>query len=173
MLCRSSNITSRARLIQTLGISRSFTTSSRRNGYDDTIGNLKIGSDTRVIFQGFTGKQATANAQESIEWGTNIVGGVRPGKTGEHLGLPVLPTVRKAMEELKPHATGIYVAAHQATAAIEEAIEAEVPLIVAVAEHIPLHDILRVRLESPICGEQPCLITDRYIRYSRRNLNLD
>ncbi len=98
-----------------------------------------------MIFQGFTGKQATANAKESIEWGTNIVGGVRPGKTGQHLGLPLLPTVRKAMEELKPDATGIYVAAPQAPAAIEEAIEAEVPLIVAVAEHIPLHNILRVR----------------------------
>ncbi|KAF2963251.1 hypothetical protein GQX73_g10326 [Xylaria multiplex] len=89
-------------------------------------------------------KQATANAKESIEWGTNIVGGVRPGFTGEHLGLPVFPTVREAMEVLKPDATGIYVAAHQATAAIKEAIEAEVPLIVAVAEHIPLHDMIRV-----------------------------
>lgn len=121
-----------------------FSSSSSLQSYDDTIQNLKIGQDTRVIFQGFTGKQATANAKESIEWGTNIVGGVRPGKSGEHLGLPVWPTVRKAMEEGKPDATGIYVAAHQAVAAIEEAIEAEVPLIVAVAEHIPLHDILRV-----------------------------
>ena len=51
----------------------------------------------------------------------------------------------QAMEKLKPNATGIYVAAHQAPAAIEEAIEAEIPLIVAVAEHIPLHDMLRVR----------------------------
>jgi succinyl-CoA synthetase alpha subunit len=121
-----------------------FSSSSRRNGYDDTIQNLKIGKHTRVIFQGFTGKQATANAKESIAWGTNIVGGVKPNGSGEHLGLPVLPTVRAAMEQLKPDATGIYVAAHQATAAIEEAIEAEVPLIVAVAEHIPLHDIMRV-----------------------------
>lgn len=121
-----------------------FSSTSSQRDYDDTINNLKIGKDTKVIFQGFTGKQATANAQESIQWGTNIVGGVRPGKTGEHLGLPVLPTVRKAMEELKPDATGIYVAAHQAAGAIEEAIEAEVPLVVAVAEHIPLHDILRV-----------------------------
>jgi len=72
------------------------------------------------------------------------VGGVTPNKEGEHLGLPVLPSVRKAKEVLNPHATGIYVAAHQAPAAIEEAIEAEIPLIVAVAEHIPLHDILRV-----------------------------
>ncbi|KAF2102928.1 succinyl-CoA ligase subunit alpha [Rhizodiscina lignyota] len=121
-----------------------FSSTSPCQSYDDTIGNLKIGKDTRVIFQGFTGRQATANAQESIAWGTKIVGGVRPGKSGEHLGLPVLPTVKAAMDELKPDATGIYVAAHQAVGAIEEAIEAEIPLIVVVAEHIPLHDMLRV-----------------------------
>ncbi|KAF2273567.1 uncharacterized protein EI97DRAFT_435989 [Westerdykella ornata] len=121
-----------------------FSTTTRRSGYDDTITNLKIGKHTRVIFQGFTGRQATANAKESIEWGTNIVGGVKPNGSGEHLGLPVLPSVRAAMEQLKPDATGIYVAAHQAAAAIEEAIEAEVPLIVAVAEHIPVHDIMRI-----------------------------
>ncbi|KAG4441180.1 hypothetical protein IFR05_003298 [Cadophora sp. M221] len=122
----------------------SFSTSSRHLSYEDTISNLKIGEHTRVIFQGFTGKQATANAKESIAWGTNIVGGVTPKKNGEHLGLPVLPSVREAMVKLKPDATGIYVAAHQAPAAIEEAIEAEVPLIVAVAEHIPIHDIMRI-----------------------------
>ncbi|KAK3202940.1 hypothetical protein GRF29_154g1287806 [Pseudopithomyces chartarum] len=122
-----------------------FSNTSRRSGYDDTIHNLKIGAHTRVIFQGFTGKQATANAQESLAWGTNIVGGTNPKKAGtSHLGLPVVGTVREAMKELKPDATGIYVAAHQAAAAIEEAIEAEVPLIVAVAEHIPLHEIMRV-----------------------------
>lgn len=151
-----------------------FSSSSCRNGYDHTIKNLKIGSETRVIFQGFTGKQATANAQESIEWGTKIVGGVKPGGSGEHLGLPVLPSVRAAMEQLKPDATGIYVAAHQATAAIEEAIEAEVPLIVAVAEHIPLHDIMRVsrghvceggRVTSELIGMY------RYIRCFKRNQN--
>ncbi|KAI2783491.1 succinyl-CoA synthetase-like protein [Daldinia loculata] len=117
---------------------------SSNSGYDLTLKNLKIGSHTRVIFQGFTGKQATANARESLEWGTNILGGVTPGREGEHLGLPVFPTVHKAVQVLKPDATGIYVAAHQAAGAIEEAIEAEVPLIVAVAEHIPLHDILRI-----------------------------
>ncbi|PMD48664.1 putative succinyl-CoA synthetase subunit alpha [Hyaloscypha variabilis F] len=130
----------------------SFSTSARHNSYENTISNLKIGKHTRVIFQGFTGFfgqmtdiwQATANATESIEWGTNIVGGVTPGKNGEHLGLPVLPTVREAMEKLKPDATGIYVAAHQAPGAIEEAIEAEIPLIVTVAEHIPIHDIMRI-----------------------------
>lgn len=123
---------------------RLFGSSSCRQNYAATLENLRIGSKTRVIFQGFTGRQATANAQESIAWGTNIVGGVTPGKESEHLGLPVLPSVRRAMGELRPDATGIYVPASMATPAIEEAIEAEVPLIVAVAEHIPLHDMLRI-----------------------------
>ncbi|CAK7209750.1 hypothetical protein SCUCBS95973_000546 [Sporothrix curviconia] len=111
---------------------------------DSTLPNLHIGRHTRVIFQGFTGRQATANARESLAWGTNIVGGVTPGREGEHLGLPVLPSVRAAVEALKPDATGIYVPAPLAPAAIEEAIAAEVPLVVAVAEHIPLHAILRI-----------------------------
>jgi len=145
MLCYGCRSSLWAQLKHSLPLNRHFSGSSRRRGYDDTIQNLKIGKDTRVIFQGFTGKLATVNAKESIEWGTKIVGGVTPKKEGEHLGLPVLPTVRRAMEELKPDATGIYVAAHQAPGAIEEAIEAGVPLIVAVAEHIPLHNILRVR----------------------------
>lgn len=124
--------------------SRRFTTSPPRHSYAATLDNLRIGSKTRVIFQGFTGRQATVNAQESIAWGTNIVGGVVPGRDGEHLGLPILPSVRMAMEELRPDATGIYVPASRAAQAIEDAIEAEVPLIVAVAEHVPLHDMLRI-----------------------------
>ncbi|CAK7205841.1 hypothetical protein SEUCBS139899_008620 [Sporothrix eucalyptigena] len=111
---------------------------------DATLPNLRIGRHTRVIFQGFTGRQATANARESLAWGTNIVGGVTPGREGEHLGLPLLPSVRAAVEALKPDATGIYVPASLAPAAIEEAIAAEVPLVVAVAEHIPLHAMMRI-----------------------------
>ncbi|KAJ7628263.1 succinyl-CoA ligase subunit alpha [Mycena polygramma] len=132
--------------ISGLGLA-SFSTTSPRSAYGDTLQNLKIGAHTRVIFQGFTGRQATANAQESLAWGTKVVGGVTPGREGMHpilQELPVFPTVRAAMEQLKPDATGIYVAAHQAAAAIEEAIEAEIPLIVAVAEHIPVHDMLRI-----------------------------
>ncbi|KAK0633559.1 succinyl-CoA synthetase-like protein [Immersiella caudata] len=125
-------------------LARRFSAAPRLRGYADTLPNLRIGENTRVIFQGFTGKLATANATESIGWGTKIIGGVKPGGTGEHLGLPVLPTVREAVELLKPNATAVYVAAHQARAAIEEAIEAEVPLVVAVAEHIPLHDMLHI-----------------------------
>lgn len=123
---------------------RCFSTRSSLRDYASTIPNLKIGSETRVIYQGFTGKQATVNAQQSLEWGTKIVGGVTPGRDGEHLGLPVLQSVRAAKEQLNPDATAIFVAAKHAAGAIEEAISAEIPLVVAVAEHIPVHDMLRV-----------------------------
>jgi succinyl-CoA synthetase alpha subunit len=131
-----------------------FSTSIIRHEYADTIPNLKIGKHTRVMYQGFTGKQATANAQQSIEWGTHIVGGVKPGTTSEHLGLPVLPSVRAAKDQLNPDATAIFVAAQHAASAIEEAIEAEIPLIVAVAEHVPLHDVMRVLYDPS--RSKPC-----------------
>lgn len=123
---------------------RAFSCSRPRRGYDDTVQNLKIGKHTRVIYQGFTGRVATTNAKDSLEYGTNIVGGVTPGKEGEHLGLPLLPDLKRAAKELKPDATAVFVAAPQCGKAIEDAIEAEIPLIVAVAEHIPLHDVMRV-----------------------------
>ncbi|KAI2042138.1 hypothetical protein LOZ44_006353 [Ophidiomyces ophidiicola] len=121
-----------------------FSTSRRRQGYEATLENLKIGSHTKVLFQGFTGKQATVNVKESLEWGTKIVGGVKPGVEGEHLGLPIFPSVRAANENVKPDATAIYVPGNQTAAAIEEAIEAKISLVVAVAEHVPIHDILRI-----------------------------
>lgn len=145
MLFRS-HIPGLTRLQAIGGNARQFSTTIRSLSYADTVQNLRIGKHTRVIYQGFTGRVATTNAQESIKYGTNIVGGVTPGKNGEHLGLPVLPTVRAAKDQLRPDATAIYVAAQHAAGAIEDAIEAEIPLIVAVAEHIPLHDILRVCL---------------------------
>ena len=129
-----------ARLVQ----ARSFSSSIARSSYDDTVQNLRIGKHTRVIYQGFTGRVATGNAKDSLEYGTNIVGGVTPGKEGEHLGLPLLPNLKRAKEELKPDATAVFVAAPQCGKAIEEAIEAEILLISVVAEHIPLHDIMRV-----------------------------
>lgn len=97
-----------------------------------------------MLYQGFTGRQATTNAKESLEYGTNIVGGVKPGVEGGHLGLRILPSVRATAERLKPDASAIYVPGNGTAQAIEEAIEAEIPLFVAVAEHIPIHDILRV-----------------------------
>lgn len=121
-----------------------FSSSSKNHAYSDTIQNLKIGSHTRVLYQGFTGRQATVNAKESLEYGTKIIGGVKPGVEGEHLGLPILPSVRMAAEKLKPDASAIYVPGNGTAQAIEEAIEAEIPLVVAVAEHIPIHNMLRV-----------------------------
>ncbi|KAF5021027.1 hypothetical protein F66182_6958 [Fusarium sp. NRRL 66182] len=121
------------------------TSAPRHHVYDTTIANLNINKDTRVIYQGFTGKAATLNARETIAYGTNVVGGVSPGKGGqEHLGLSVFNTVREAMEQVKPHATSVFVPAQFAAAAMIEAIEAEVPLVVSMAEHIPVHDMLRV-----------------------------
>lgn len=131
----------------TLSLTRKFSSTQLRHAsspYDETIPNLKIGAGTRVIYQGFTGRVSTTNAQQSLEYGTNIVGGTTPGKEGEHLGLPLLPTVQKAAEQLKPDATAVFVAAQHAAGAIEDAIAAEIPLIVSIAEFIPLHDILRI-----------------------------
>lgn len=132
---------------------RTFASTRLGQAYADTIPNLKIGKHTRVIYQGFTGRVSTINAQQSITYGTNIVGGTTPGREGEHLGLPLLPSVRAAAEKLKPDATAVFVAAQHAGSAIEEAIEAEIPLIVAVAEFIPLHDMLRV---SQVCSQSSC-----------------
>ena len=148
--------------------------SARRAGYDDTVQNLRIGKHTRVIYQGFTGRVATGNARDSLAYGTNVVGGVTPGKEGEHLGLPLLPNLRRAKEELKPDATAVFVAAPQCGKAIEEAIDAEIPLIVAVAEHIPLHDIMRVGFERCLFGvELHPLTPARSPAYSRLSQSHD
>ncbi|KAK1150141.1 hypothetical protein N8T08_000040 [Aspergillus melleus] len=113
-----------------------FSTLGPRYSYADTLPNLKIGAHTK----------ATANVKESLAWGTKIVGGVKPGIEGEHLGLPVFPSVRatQAQEKAKPDASAIYVPGNSTAKAVEEAIEAEIPLVVAVAEHVPIHDILRI-----------------------------
>ncbi|KEZ41711.1 putative succinyl-CoA ligase [ADP-forming] subunit alpha, mitochondrial [Scedosporium apiospermum] len=100
---------------------------------------LLIDETTRVLYQGFTGRAATNNAKDAIAHGTQVVGGVTPGKGGRsHLGLP-------AVKALKPDASFVHVPASAAARAIEEAIEAEIPLIVSIAEHIPVHDMLRVQ----------------------------
>ncbi|KAI6782681.1 uncharacterized protein J7T54_000824 [Emericellopsis cladophorae] len=138
----------RARLRGRRCVSRAFTTSSARwsTAYDSTIPNLRIGKDTKVIFQGFTGKAATANAKDTIAYGTSIVGGVSPGKGGQtHLDRPVFDSVREAVLAVNPDVSAVFVPAAFAAAAIIESIEAEMPLVVSVAEHIPVHDMLRVQ----------------------------
>ncbi|KAL3961113.1 hypothetical protein ACCO45_006230 [Purpureocillium lilacinum] len=136
-----------ARPLRQACLCRAFSTSSpRHGGYESTIDNLRIDGNSRVIYQGFTGQAATSNAKDTIGYGTKVVGGVSPGKGGQtHLDLPVFGTVREAMETVKPHVSAVFVPAQFAAKAIVEAIEAEVPLVVSVAEHIPVHDLLRVQ----------------------------
>ncbi|KAK0528050.1 ligase of succinyl-coa [Tilletia horrida] len=124
---------------------RAFSSSAARASYEDTIKNLLIKKDSKVICQGFTGKTGTFHCTQALEYGTKLVGGVSPKKAGStHLGLPVFGTVREAVQETKPHASVIYVPPPGAADAIIEAIEAEVPLIVAITEGIPQADEIRV-----------------------------
>ncbi|KAH6867853.1 hypothetical protein B0T10DRAFT_534062 [Thelonectria olida] len=128
---------------------RAFTGSCARPApYDAEIANLNIDKNTRVIYQGFTGKAATIGARDTIAYGTNIVGGVSPGKGGqEHLGLPVFITVKEAMEKFKRFATSVFVPAQFAARANIEAIESEVPFVVSVAEHILVHNMIRSKTQ--------------------------
>jgi succinyl-CoA synthetase alpha subunit len=108
--------------------------------------SILINKDTRVICQGFTGSNGTFHSQQSINYGTNIVGGVTPKKGGQiHLSRPVFNTVAEAKKATDANATMIYVPAKFAGDAIIEAIESSIELIVCITEGIPILDMLKVK----------------------------
>lgn len=107
-----------------------------------------VDKNTKVICQGFTGKQGTFHSEQAIAYGTNMVGGVTPKKGGStHLGLPVFDTVADAVAGVKPDATVIYVPPKFAADAIIDAIKNEIALVVCITEGIPQQDMVKVCLE--------------------------
>ncbi len=108
--------------------------------------SILVSKKTKVICQGFTGEAGTFHSQSAIAYGTQMVGGVTPGKGGtKHLGLPVFDTVHAAREKTGADASVIYVPPPFAADAILEAIDAEIPLIVCITEGIPVLDMVKVK----------------------------
>jgi succinyl-CoA synthetase alpha subunit len=107
--------------------------------------SVLLDKNSRVIVQGFTGNEGTFHATQMIEYGTNVVGGITPGKGGQaHLGLPVFNTVRYAVKQTSADVSVIFVPPAYASDAIQEAAEAGIRLVVAITEGIPVSDMVKV-----------------------------
>ena len=108
--------------------------------------SILVNKDTRVIVQGFTGSQATLHSEQAIEYGTNIVGGITPGKGGQtHLGKPVFDTMDEAVKSVQPNASLIFVPGPFCKDSILEAAESGIELIVCITEGVPTLDMLDVK----------------------------
>ena len=119
--------------------------------------SILVDHNTRVICQGFTGRQGTFHSEQALAYGTRMVGGVTPGKGGQqHLGLPVFDTVRDAVDETGANASMIYVPAAFAADAVLEAADAGVEVIVCITEGIPVMDMLKVK--AALAGSPATLI---------------
>ncbi|UCG18561.1 MAG: succinate--CoA ligase subunit alpha, partial [Thiotrichales bacterium] len=119
--------------------------------------SILVDANSKVICQGFTGKQGTFHSEQAIAYGTNLVGGVTPNKGGQtHLDRPVFNTVREAVDLAGANASMIYVPPAFAADSIIEAIESEIPVITCITEGIPVRDMLKVR--AALVGSQSRLI---------------
>ena len=115
--------------------------------------SVLVNRETRVICQGFTGKQGTFHSEQAIEYGTRMVGGVTPGKGGQtHLDLPVFNTVRQAVDQTGATASVIYVPAPFCKDSMLEAIDAGIQLVVCITEGIPTLDMLQVKMVADSAG---------------------
>jgi succinyl-CoA synthetase alpha subunit len=115
--------------------------------------SILVNAETKVICQGFTGAQGTLHSEQAIAYGTNMVGGITPGKGGQtHLGLPVFDTVSDAVRESGAEASVIYVPAPFAKDGILEAAEAGISLIVCITEGVPTLDMLAVKVKMDEMG---------------------
>ena len=115
--------------------------------------SILVNKDTRLLVQGFTGSQGTLHSEQSIKYGTNIVGGVTPGKGGQiHLNKPVFNSVQDAVKELEPNASIIFVPAKFCKDSILESAEAGIKLIICITEGVPTLDMLHVKKRVDALG---------------------